>query len=511
MQTTKRVAKNTGILYARMLITVFISLYTTRLTLTALGAENFGLFGLVGGIISMLGFLNASMATATQRFISFAQGAGEVDKLKRIFNMSVILHLATACLVLLVLEIAGYFFFNGVLNIAENRREVARLIYLFMEISTFFTIISVPYEAVITSHENMLFYAILGIVESVLKLAIAYFITDSAFDHLLTYGFLMAVLPIFLLIFRQIYCHCTYRECSINFRRYFDTTLLHRMTSFGAWSFLGSASSMIANYGQGVVLNVFFEATVNAAQGVANQLNGQLGALSANMLKALNPLIDKSAGAGNNNLMLKATMMGSKLSFFLIMAFHVPVLIEMPFILKSWLGIVPDWSVIFCRLLLVRTLVEHLFVPLVSAIAAVGNIKSFQVSSSLLSILPLPASYFLFEQHYPPYTLYIIFFIYAVIGAIIMLYYAIKNCQLSFSVFMLNVVARCCGAFVLVFSISAIPHFFMEPGLVRFILTVTISAVSYLCVVLLLGFSKEERDRFKQLMFVVLKKIGLPT
>ena len=508
MQTSRRVAKNTGILYARMLITVFISLYTTRLTLTALGADNFGLFGLVGGTIAMLGFLNSSMASTTQRFMSFAQGAGEIDKLKRIFNMSVILHLATAFLVLFILEIAGYFFFHDILNIAENRVEVGKLIYQFMIISTLFSIISVPYEAVITSHENMFFYAVLGLVESILKLAIAYSITYSTYDHLLMYGFLMAVLPVFILILKQIYCHMKYQECSINMRRHFDKSLLNQMTSFGAWSFLGSASTMIANYGQGIVLNVFFGTSINAAQGIASQLSGQLGVFSVNMLKALNPLIDKSAGAGNQDLMLKATMMGSKLSFFLIMVFHIPILIEMPYILMLWLKNIPDSTVIFCRLLLARSLIEHLFFPLVSAIAAVGNIKSYQVSSSILTIIPLPVSYYLFQIHYPPYTLYIVFFIYAIIASIIILYYAIKNCQLSFSRFMVNVMARCGCAFVAVFIISLIPQYYMDPEFNRFIYTILLSSISYLFIVLFLGFSSEEREKIKQLISTFFKQFG---
>jgi len=158
MDASKRVAKNTGILYLRMVITVFISLYATRLTLAALGADDFGLFGMVGGAIAMLGFLNASMASASQRFMSFAQGAGDMQKIKRIFNMSVLLHVVIALLVLTILEIAGDFYFNGFLNIAENRLDAANLVYQLLVISTVFSIISVPYEAIITAHENMFFF-----------------------------------------------------------------------------------------------------------------------------------------------------------------------------------------------------------------------------------------------------------------------------------------------------------------------------------------------------------------
>jgi len=509
MQSSKRVAKNTSILYARMLITVAISLYTTRLTLSVLGADNFGLFGLVGGAIAMLGFLNASMASATQRFMSFAQGRGEIEQLKRIFNMSLLLHITCAALVLLILEIAGYFFFHGMLNIAQNRLEVAKLIYQFMLISTLFSIISVPYDAVITAHENMFFYTILGIIESLLKLGIACSITYSSFDHLLTYGVLMAILPILLLIFRQIYCHWFYQECSLGIRRHFDKSLLRRMTSFGAWSFLGSASTLIANYGQGIVLNMFFGATINASQSIASQLNGQLGVLSANMLKALNPLIDKSEGAGNRELMLKATMLGSKLSFFLIMALIVPVFIEMPFILTLWLKTVPDYAIIFCQLLLVRSLIEHLFFPLVSAIAAVGNIKGYQIASSILTILPLPIAYLLFTENYPPDTLYLTFFFYAILASSIILYFAIKHCQLPLSTFMTNVMLRCSLVFFIVFAISCIPYYLMDSSYLRCIYTFLLSGITYLFFVFFIGFSHDEREKINHLMLTLLAKAGL--
>lgn len=255
------------------------------------------------------------MASATQRFMSYAQGEGNLEKVKRIFNMSTILHAAIAIIMVFVLEIAGYFF-NGILKIAADRVEVAKIIYHFMVASTFFTVLSVPYEAVITSHENMLFYAILGILESVLKLGIAFYITYSAYDHLVMYGLLMATLSIFLLVLRRIYCHRNYVECELNFRKYYENNLMKEISSFAGWSLMGSASSMIANYGTTIVINIFFGTVVNAAQGVASQINGQLNVFATTLIKALNPIIDKSEGAGDRTLMLKATMMGSKVSFF---------------------------------------------------------------------------------------------------------------------------------------------------------------------------------------------------
>jgi O-antigen/teichoic acid export membrane protein len=283
-----------------------------------LGAEDFGLFNLVGGAIAMLGFLNGSMAAATQRFISFSQGAGDFEKVKRIFNMSILLHAGVAILAVILLEIAGYFFFHSVFNISPERVGVGKLIYQFMVASTFVTILSVPYEAVITSHENMLFFAVISILEAVLKLAIAFYITYAKADHLYLYGLMTAILSVILLIIRRIYCKRKYPECAINVKQHLDKPLLKEMTGFAGWSFLGYSTSMISFYGQSVVLNYFFGTIVNAAQAISNQISSQLGSLGTALIKAINPAIDKSEGSNNKELMLNLTMTSCKLSFFLM-------------------------------------------------------------------------------------------------------------------------------------------------------------------------------------------------
>jgi O-antigen/teichoic acid export membrane protein len=384
----------------------------------------------------------------------------------------------------------------------------ANLIYQFLVVSTVLSILSVPYEAIITAHENMFFYALLAIIESLLKLAIAIFINKSHFDHLVSYGFLMAGLSILLLIFRLIYCHWHYSECTLNLRKYFDKLLLTQMTGFSAWSFLGSASTMIANYGQGIIINIFFGTAINAAQSIANQISGQLGVLSVNMLKALNPLIDKSAGAGDRNLMMKVTMMGSKVSFFLVMAPCIPAIIEMPFLLETWLKNVPDFAVIFCRLLLIRNLIEHFFYPLISAISAVGNIKSYQTVSSLITLFPLPISYFLFQTGYPAYSIYVVYILYSILSSVIILIYSKKHCALSLLNFLTNVLLRGGFSFLLVFSISYLPHYYFDYGNLRFINTLVLSIISYLIVVLFLGFSGEERSKFKDILAPITQKFG---
>lgn len=501
MQASQRIAINTGILYGRMAITVFISLYSTRLILEALGVEDYGIFNVVGGAISMLMFLNNAMTTATQRFMSYSQGVGNVERQKQIFNVSMVLHIGIAFVILLILEGAGYLLFNGILNISAERMDAAKLIFQFMIFSTFFTVISVPYDAVINAHENMLLFAVLGIIESVLKLAIAFYILNTSYDRLSTFGLLMAAVTLFSLFLRQLYCIRYYEECRIKIRQYFNKKLFNEMSSFAGWSFLGATTSMVGSYGQGIVLNVFFGTVVNAAQGVSAQISGQLGAFANTMQKALNPVIAKSEGAGNRSMMLKASMLGSKISFFLLVIFYVPVLIEMPYIFKLWLKNVPDFAVIFCQLLLVRNLIEQFYSTLSNSIAAVGNIKKFQLYSSALFILPLFISYLLFLFHYQPYVLYIVFLLFSVLSFGVTVYFAYKNCQLSIPIYMKTIVLRSLLSFVIIFLVSVIPMFFMSSGLIRLFTVIGISTVTYVFVVWFVGFTKEEQtnalDNFK--------------
>ena len=493
MQVAHRVAKNTGILYARMAITMFISLYATRLVLAALGVADFGLFNVVGGVIAMLGFLNSSMAAATQRFMSFAQGAGDLEKVKRIFNMSTVLHAGIAVLMVLVLEIAGYFFFNGILNIAPDRLEVAKIIYHFMVASTFFTVLSVPYEAVITSHENMMFYAILGVLESVLKLAIALYLAHSAYDHLIAYGFLMAALSIFLLLLRRIYCHRTYAECVLDFRKYYENSLMKEISSFAGWSLLGSVSSMVSFYGLGIVINMFFGTVVNAAQGIANQIVGQLSVFAKTMMNALNPMIGKSAGAGDVELMLKATIMGSKISFFMLGILYIPFLVEMPYILKIWLNEVPEYTVVFCRLILIRNLIEQFQIPLTSSVNAIGNIGKFQKFNSIISLLPLIVAYLLFSNGYSPISIYIYYIFNTILMLTGVIYFAKIYCNLSVSLFFKKVIFKGVLIFILSLSCSLLSFVLFKNEMFRLIGVFVLSISSFIIFVWFLGLSIGER------------------
>lgn len=408
MGTANRVIKNTGFLYAKMCITIFVSLYTTRLILNSLGVTDYGIYNIVGGIISMLGFLNGSMAAATQRFMSYSEGKGDVEDKKVVFNVSFLLHLLIALVVIVILIITGFIFFSGTLNIPEDRTSAAVVIYGSLVVSTTLTIVNVPYDAVMNAHENMKYYAFVGLIESFLKLAVAFACVYSHFDKLIVYGVLMACIPMITLTIMKIYCHRRYEECTFNFRKYYRKDTLKSITSFAGWSFAGTAASMIGNYGNRIIVNNFFGVALNAAMGIVGEISGQIMALTNNMLKAVNPVIVKNEGGHNREQTQKWTITSCKLSYLLLAWCAIPMAIEDNFIFSVWLKEVPAWTLIFFQLQVVRTLIELTTISMNTAIGAVGKVKWLNIADVCLFSTSLLTIYLLFKWGFSPLWLYIV-------------------------------------------------------------------------------------------------------
>lgn len=507
MQTANRVIKNTGFLYAKMGITMFISLYTTRLILNALGATDFGIFNIVGGAIAMLGFLNTAMASATQRFMSFAEGAGDKDKQTKIFNISVILHFSIALFMILILILLGYFFFNGFLKIPEERIYAAKTIYYFMIFSTAFTIMTVPYDAVLNAHENMLYYSITGILESILKLIVAIIIVYSFLDKLILYGALMMIISIVIMLIKRIYCHKNYVECRLAPRQYYDKELMTEMATFAGWNFSMVAVSMITNYGMGVVLNVFFGTLLNAAQGVASQLSGQLGVFSGNMMKALAPIIAKTEGAGNREKMLKASALGAKISFMLSLFFMAPFIIDTNYVLTKWLSNVPNYAVIFCKLLLIQSLIESFLYSLSQSLSAQGNIKHATIVRTIHNIIYLPIIIFFFYRGFEPQSMYYIMIIKTIISIIITLYFNKKNCGLNIFNYLKNTILPCLFAMFCALSVLFLIQYFMPETLWRLVFIFISSLLVSSATLYLIVLDNKEQEIAKKTVVEIKKRI----
>lgn len=498
MSVAHRVIKNTGFLYAKMGITMFISLYTTRLVLNSLGAADFGIFNIVGGAIAMLGFLNASMASATQRFMSYSEGEGDKEKQKKIFNISIVLHFIIALVLGIALLIAGFFFFNGVLNIDPSRVYAAKVVYGSLIISTMFTVMTVPYDAVLNAHENMKYYAIVGIIESFLKLGMALAVVYIVGDKLVIYGALMAFIPLITMSIMRVYCHNHYIECKISPRKYWDKKLMKEMSGFAGWSLFTSSSGIVSQYGMGIVLNSFFGVILNASQGIANQVSGILMTFAHSALKALNPIIVKREGSGERERAFEAAFIGCKVSFFLFLLFSIPFILEAPFILKIWLSNVPTWTVVFCRLQLLRILIEQLTLSISSMLGAEGNIKNYSQVRSILNILPILLTWLSFKIGLPPSSLYIIWILcWSIFGGVIDLYFANKNCNMKYSKYTKTVLFPCIKVAIIVYLITYVFQRILDEGIFRLIVVISGSLIVNLISIWVFGVKKSEREMGK--------------
>ncbi|NLR60550.1 hypothetical protein HGH93_20745 [Chitinophaga polysaccharea] len=507
MQVANKVILNTGALYGRMLITVFISLYATRLVLNLLGAADYGLFNLISGVIAMLSFLNIAMTISTQRYMSFYLGTKDGHKLRTVFNASVLLHFILGLAMVLLFEMAGSYLFGHVLNYPVERTMAAKLIFQFMVVSAFFTIISVPYDATLIAQENMVMVAALGIVESLGKLLIAVALQYTGYDKLIVYGGLMALLTVLLLLFKQVYCGMKYDESRISIRRYFDRHLLKEMFAYAGWNMFGAGSVVARNQGLALLLNVFFGTIVNAAYGIANQVNAQLSYFSVTMLRALNPQIIKSEGSGDRPRMLRLAMIASKFSFYLLSFFAIPMMIEMPFVLQCWLKQVPEYTVMMCRLIVVATLINQLSAGIQVAVQSVGKIRKYQVVVSTMVLFNLPVAWLLLKAGYPSSAVLVSAIAIEVVSGIYRMIAAKKITGLSPWLFTRQVVIRAVVPVLLSVTLAGIPQLFLPPGFVRLGITTLVSVAGMVVWVRLIGLTPEETTKIMQLFSRALSKL----
>jgi O-antigen/teichoic acid export membrane protein len=471
-----------------------ISLYATRVILNALGATDYGLFSLIAGIIAMLTFLNNSLSSATQRFLEFNLGGGQKEKLKEVFNTSVFLHLLVGIIVVIIVEGVGFFAFEKLLTIPLERMYAAKTIFHFMVISTFFTIISVPYDAIINAHEHMLFDSIVGIIQSLGVLFIAVFIQQVSSDKLIWYGFLMAFLIFLLLVIRRIYCRILYDESKINFKKYLKKDNIKEVTNYASWSFFIATSSMFGSYGMVIVLNSFFGAIVNASYGVAGQINGQISVFSATMMKALNPQIVKNEGSGERQRMMQLAMVGSKMSFFLLVFFAIPFIIEAPYVLKLWLINPPEYTIIFSRLVLIVAMFSQLSIPIGNMVNAVGDIKKISIYSSLIFIMVLPISIIVFKMGMPPFYVYFIQITSEILLLTIRANFAHKCVGMEYKDLIALVLKPVVIVTLMVLVVSSSLQFVMDESFLRLFLTCIVSSIAFLISLNFWGLSYDERQ-----------------
>lgn len=390
-ENNKRIAKNTLLLYFRMLFMMIVSLYTSRIILNALGVEDFGIYNVVGGLVAMFSVISGSLSAAISRFITFELGREDQSKLNRIFSTSVTIQLILSLIIVLLIESIGVWFLNNKMTIPADRMIAANWVLQFSIITFVINLLSIPYNAAIIAHEKMSAFAYISILEVIGKLAIAFLIVISPIDKLIFYAISMCLVAVIIRFIYSYYCRKHFKECTYRFC--WDKELMKNMFGFAGWNFIGASSSVLRDQGGNIVINLFFGPTVNASRGIAMQVNSAITGFVTNFMTALNPQIIKSYASGNHKYMMTLILQGARLSFYMLLVLSLPVLINTHYILVLWLKLVPEYTVSFVQLTLLFAMCESISHPLITAMLATGKIRNYQIVVGGLQMLNLPLSY----------------------------------------------------------------------------------------------------------------------
>lgn len=503
----KRIVQNAGMLYVRMLFLLFTTLYTSRVILNSLGVVDYGIQNVVAGIITLFSFLNASMSTATQRYLTFTLGTGNQEELKRIFSTSFIIHIGIALFLWAIAESIGIWFVNHQLNVPPSRLEAANWIFQFSMLSMALTIVQVPFNTLLIAHERMNIYAYMSIFEVLAKLFIAYAISWFHGDRLILYGFLLFVQTGISISIYVIYCSSNFEECCIRLH-YCQRNLFKQITSFAGWNLFGSIAWIFKNQGGNIVLNLFFGPTVNAAYGIAFQVTNAIKSFVGNVQMAFNPQITKKYAENKRDQMIGLIFQSSKYSFLLLLFLSLPVFIQTDFILHLWLKQVPDYAVVFTQLVILEALVDTLSGPMITGLMATGKIKMYQIIVGSLLIIPLGISIVLLKLGFGATTLFWVSILFTCISIVARCLFGKLQFTLSVKRYMQLVIFRC--AYVAIPS-CLLTYFITISGLMGwplFFATGTCSSISILFFTYRLGLEQEERLAIQNLLikFVLKRK-----
>lgn len=398
---TKRIVKNTVVLYVRMIVVMLITLYTSRILLKALGVDDFGLFNVVGGVVGLLTFFTRTMEKSTQRFLNVSMVDGS-ESLSGIFASSITIHILFALLFLLVGETLGLWFLNAKVSIPEGREFAANIVYQASLLSVCASFISIPYSAAVIAYERMSFLAIVSIIDAVLKLCIALFLLSNDGDRLIYYGILLFGIQI--INFLMYFIYCRHRNKLLKFRISFDKENFKKIFSYASWTLVGQAAVMGCNHGNVVLVNMFHSLVANAAMSVGTQVNAAVTNLTTNFQTAFNPQITKSYAEKNYGYMTRLVSSTTKISFSIMIAVALPIAFNIDWVLKLWLDEVPQYSNAFTILFMVNGIINAISMPYNFVVLSSGSIRNFQIATAVVFLADLPITYFLFKLGMPPVT-----------------------------------------------------------------------------------------------------------
>lgn len=490
----KRIAKNTIFLYIRMMVVMLVSLFTSRVILNTLGATDYGIYNVVGGIVTIVSFLNSALGASTSRFLTFALGEKNIQKQKSTFGACLNLHIGIALLVLILGETVGLWFFYEKMVIPDERMVAAFWVYQFSILTTMVSFTQVPYNASLIAHEEMSIYAYVGLYEALSRLIIAYLITISPIDKLVFYGLLLLINTIVVQLFYRWYAVKHFEECRFSLVK--DKVLYKRLLSYGGWDLFGNLALVCQGEGVNLLLNVFFGPVVNAARAIAFQIQGAVTQFVSNFMTAVRPQVIKNYAEGNVDKMYTMTFYAAKFSYILMLALVVPIIYEIRFILGIWLGdAVPDETALFAVIVLMTYTWRTFHIAALMPYHAIGKIKTGNVTIGSLMIATLPIGYVLFKCGCPAYSVFLAIFAVEIVG-MFAIYWLIHRYEYFPYKYVFTRILMPCGL-VTIFTII-VPTFIthlMNDGWARLIIVGISTEFSLLLSALYLGLNKEERTR----------------
>ena len=491
-ENNKRIAKNTFVLYIRMFVMMFIGFFTARITLNALGVDDFGINNVVGGLVSMFTLLSGSLSSAAGRFITFALGKGDLEERKRTFATIVNIHIILAVVVVLAIETIGVWFLNHKLNIPPDRMVAAHWVLQCSVVSFALGLLSVPYNSSIIAHERMSAFAYMTIFDAVCKVIVVAAIYYYGGDKLILFSILSIIPSIITQIIYIWYCKKHFSECVYTFL--WDKKLFREMFGFAGWNFIGSTAALMRDQGVNIVINVFTSPAVNAARAVAMRLNGLIGQFTGNFMVSLNPQITKYYAVGDLTRMHKLLFYGTRFSYYLFMFIAIPVIFEVEVIPSVWLGNVPEHAVLFTRLVLVLSLIDIFSSTLITAQNATGNIRNYQLVVGGLYLLNLPFSYLLLKEGFIPEVTLVVAIIIAVVCMIARLCFLRNSINLPVSDYVRKVILNALLVTVVSLVLPGLCYHYIADIFWRFLAVCTASIISSAAAIFFIGCDSQERD-----------------
>lgn len=504
MGSNKRIFKNTLFLYFRMLLILVVSLYTSRIVLQLLGVVDYGINNVVGGLVTTMTFLTGAISSGTSRFYAYNIGKQDSHELNISYKLSVTCFLILAGIVLVVSETLGLWFLNTYLQIDADRMLAANWVYQCTVITFIVQMFVIPHQSMIIAYEDMSVYAYVGIVEVILKLAVVYLLYIGNYDKLILYSILNCVVSIGIVVFYILYCHKKYEVCRYSF--YYNKEKLKKFLSYSLWIIFGALSGIFKDQGINILLNLFFGPAVNAARGIAFQVNRAVIQFVNNFYMAVRPQITKRYASGNYDGMYDLVFVSSRMCFYLILLLTLPIIIQAPFILQLWLHEVPEHTVLFTRLVLVLSIIQSIAYPLDTSVTSTGRIKYFQLFTGGLIILNLPVSYIVLKNgNSPESTMYVMIAI-ALVAHLLRMYFSNKEAKVPMGKYVREVLFNMLYVSVsIAMPILIVYVFWKVNNLMDLLLFTLVTVLWMLLVFYMIGMNKRERDMVVEMVIKKLK------